>query len=174
MLLPLTPGLVWFAAQQLEWAICANVGITQWCFCCNTATGSLGRQLDKQVNRRQGQKCTKTGKPGEKYVIFEQVQVTPVIIMLSGDVSGPLVPLCSLDTLQRCRRPAAAALQTLQPDCRPILRLGGQMGADNTVRHPPQLRGQLPFYPAIIIISTWAIRADKVKDKCGQMEEFNH
>ena len=64
---------------------------------------------------------------------------TPVIIMLSGDVSGPLVPLCSLDTLQRCRRPAAAALQTLQPDCRSILPLGGQMGADNTVRHPPQL-----------------------------------
>ena len=67
MLLPLTPGLVWFAAQQLEWAICANVGIAQWCFCCNTATGSLGRQLDKQVNRRQGQKCTKTGKLSEKY-----------------------------------------------------------------------------------------------------------
>ena len=99
---------------------------------------------------------------------------TPVIIMLSGDVSGPLVPLCSLDTLQRCRRPAAAALQTLQPDCRSVLPLGGQMGADNTVRHQTQLRGQLPFYPAIIIISTWAIRADKVKDKCGQMEEFNH
>ena len=90
-----------------------------------------GPYFVKQVKRGQGQKCTKTGKPGEKYVIFEQVQGTPVVIMLSGDVSGPLVTLCSLDILQRCRRPAAAALQTLQPDCRSILPLGGHMGSDN-------------------------------------------
>ena len=115
------------------------------------ATWIIGPHFVKQVKRGQGQKCTKTGKPGEKYVIFEQVQGTPVVIMLSGDVSGPLVTLCSLDILQRCRRPAAAALQTLQPDCRSILPLGGHMGAElgrhQTVRHPPQQRGQLSFCP---------------------------
>ena len=138
----LTPGLVCSSAAPVSdfcW-ICANVWHHAVVLLMQHGSGPY---FVKQVKRGQGQKCKKkTGKPGKKCVFFEQVQGTPVVIMLSGDVSGPLVTLCSLDTLQRCRRPAAAALQ---PDCRSILPLGGHMGAElgghQIVRHPPQQRG---------------------------------
>ena len=133
-----------------------------------------GPYFVKQVKRGQGQKCTKTGKPGEKCVIFEQVQGTPVVIMLSGDVSGPLVTLCSLDILQRCRRPAAAALQHCSQTADQYSHLGDTWVLTTDSQTPFTTERTIVRSSALIIMSTWTIRADKVTDKCGQMEEFNH
>ena len=138
------------------------------------ATWIIGPHFVKQVKRGQGQKCKKTGKPGEKCVIFEQVQGTPVVIMLSGDVSGPLVTLCSLDILQRCRRPAAAALQHCSQTADQYSHLGDTWVLTTDSQTPFTTERTIVRSSALIIMSTWTIRADKVTDKCGQMEEFNH
>ena len=169
----LTPGLVCSSAAPVSdfcW-ICANVWHHAVVLLMQHGSGPY---FVKQVKRGQGQKCTKTGKPGEKCVIFEQVQGTPVVIMLSGDVSGPLVTLCSLDILQRCRRPAAAALQHCSQTADQYSHLGDTWVLTTDSQTAFTTERTIVRSSALIIMSTWTIRADKVTGKCGQMEEFNH